>query len=331
MSSPPKKSGVALVLKDLRTRIAIREGEVRGVDGVSLEIRRGEVFGLAGESGSGKSMTAFSIMRLLPVRGRIAGGEVLFQGEDLAKVSDERMRDLRGDRIAMIFQDPMTSLNPVFTIGDQISEPLRKHRGLSASAARARTIELLTSVGIANPKQRFNSYPHEFSGGMRQRVMIAMALACKPDLLIADEPTTALDVTIEKQILALIEELRANIGAAILLITHNLALLAEHCDRIAVMYAGQIVEMADTDEILSNPLHPYTKALLGSMPRAHISKGRLKPIVGLPPTIIGDRKGCAFAPRCTAKMPQCETIEPEMREVAPGHDVRCLLFETGHE
>jgi oligopeptide/dipeptide ABC transporter ATP-binding protein len=327
MLSPVEKPDVTLTINNLHTRIGIRGGEVRGVDGVSLQIRRGEVFGLAGESGSGKSMTAFSIMRLLPLRGRIADGQVLFQGEDLAKVSDERMRELRGDRIAMIFQDPMTSLNPVFTIGDQISEPLREHRGLSSSAARAKAIELLTSVGITDAAKRYNSYPHEFSGGMRQRVMIAMALACAPDLLIADEPTTALDVTIEKQILALIEELRAGIGAAILLITHNLALLAEHCDRIAVMYAGQIVETAETDALLSNPLHPYTKALLDSMPRTHISKGRLKPITGLPPVITGERKGCAFAPRCPAKMPQCDTIEPDIREVAPGRDVRCLLFE----
>jgi oligopeptide/dipeptide ABC transporter ATP-binding protein len=327
MLSPAEKPDVTLALENLHTRIGVRDGEVRGVDGVSLEIRRGEVFGLAGESGSGKSMTAFSIMRLLPLRGRIASGRVLFQGEDLAQISDERMRKLRGDRIAMIFQDPMTSLNPVFTIGDQIAEPLREHQGLSSGAARARAIELLTSVGIADAARRSNSYPHEFSGGMRQRVMIAMALACTPDLLIADEPTTALDVTIEKQILALIDELRAGIGAAILLITHNLALLAEHCDRIAVMYAGQIVETAPTDELLSNPLHPYTKGLLGSMPRAHISKGRLEPIVGLPPVIVGERQGCAFAPRCRSKMPQCETIEPDIREVAPGHEARCLLFE----
>jgi peptide/nickel transport system ATP-binding protein len=328
MSSPHLPTDVTLSLRHLETRIAVRDSEVRGVDGVSFDIRRGEVFGLAGESGSGKSMTAFSVMRLLPLRGRIAGGQVLFKGEDLTKVSEDRMRALRGDRIAMIFQDPMTSLNPVFTIGDQIAEPLREHRGMSAAAARAKVIELLTSVGIADADRRFNSYPHEFSGGMRQRVMIAMALACDPDLLIADEPTTALDVTIERQILRLIEELRSEIGAAILLITHNLALLAEHCDRIAVMYAGQIVEMAETDQLLSDPLHPYTKALLGSMPRAHISRGRLQPIVGLPPTITGERRGCAFAPRCPARRADCDTIEPGIRRVRPGRDVRCILFET---
>ncbi len=318
---------VTLEVEDLHTRIGVKGGEVRGVDGVSFVIRAREVFGIAGESGSGKSMTAFSIMRLLPLQGRIAGGRVRFKGEDITGASDQRMQDLRGDRIAMIFQDPMTSLNPVFTIGDQLSEPLRQHAGLNEAQAREKAIELLTRVGINDPAKRCNSYPHEFSGGMRQRVMIAMALACSPDLLIADEPTTALDVTIEKQILSLIEELRAGIGAAILLITHNLALLAEHCDRIAVMYAGQIVETASTDELLSNPLHPYTKALLGSMPRAHISKGRLKPITGLPPVITGERKGCAFAPRCPAKMASCETVEPAIREINAGHEVRCLLFE----
>ena len=322
-------SSVTLEVRDLQTYIAAKGGDVRGVDGVSFFIKPGEVFGLAGESGSGKSMTAFSIMRLLPLQGRIAGGSVLFKGENITAAPEARMRDLRGDRIAMIFQDPMTSLNPVFTIGDQLSEPLRQHQGLDEAKARAKAIELLANVGIPDPAKRYTSYPHEFSGGMRQRVMIAMALACSPDLLIADEPTTALDVTIEKQILALIEELREGIGAAILLITHNLALLAEHCDRIAVMYAGQIVETAPTDVLLSAPAHPYTKALLGSMPRTHISQGRLKPLTGLPPVIIGERKGCAFAPRCPSKTLQCESVEPVIREIAEGHEVRCLLFGEG--
>ena len=317
-------SSVTLEVRDLQTYIAAKGG-----DGVSFFIKPGEVFGLAGESGSGKSMTAFSIMRLLPLQGRIAGGSVLFKGENITAAPEARMRDLRGDRIAMIFQDPMTSLNPVFTIGDQLSEPLRQHQGLDEAKARAKAIELLANVGIPDPAKRYTSYPHEFSGGMRQRVMIAMALACSPDLLIADEPTTALDVTIEKQILALIEELREGIGAAILLITHNLALLAEHCDRIAVMYAGQIVETAPTDVLLSAPAHPYTKALLGSMPRTHISQGRLKPLTGLPPVIIGERKGCAFAPRCPSKTLQCESVEPVIREIAEGHEVRCLLFGEG--
>jgi len=317
---------ITLEVEDLYTHIGVQGGEVRGVDGVSFVIRRGEVFGLAGESGSGKSMTAFSIMRLLPLRGRVVQGSVRFKGEDLVTASAERISALRGDRVAMIFQDPMTSLNPVFTIGDQIGESLRQHRGMNASEARVKTMQLLESVGIGDADRRFGSYPHEFSGGMRQRVMIAMALACSPDLLIADEPTTALDVTIEKQILALIEELRADIGAAILLITHNLALLAEHCDRIAVMYAGQIVETASTEELLSKPLHPYTKALLGSMPRSHISKGRLKPVTGLPPTITGERRGCAFAPRCPARMAHCDSVGPLILEPEPGHQVRCLLF-----
>ena len=319
---------ITLEVKDLRTEISSASGIVRAVDGVSFTIRRGEAFGFAGESGSGKSMTAFSILRLLPLRARIAQGGVFFQGRDIAAISEPEMRGLRGNRIAMIFQDPMTSLNPVFTIGNQIAEAIRGHTDLSRDEAKKRTSSLLRSVGIADAATRFDSYPHEFSGGMRQRVMIAMALACSPDLLIADEPTTALDATIEKQILRLIDELRADIGAAILLITHNLAVLADHCDRIAVMYAGQIVESAPTSEVLDHPLHPYTKGLLASMPRAHISKGRLQPLVGLPPIVVGARRGCAFAPRCPARMPACDSVEPEILEVVPGHSVRCLLYEA---
>jgi oligopeptide/dipeptide ABC transporter ATP-binding protein len=318
-----------LEVDDLHTEIRIREGVVRAVDGVSFTIDRGDFFGLAGESGSGKSMTAHSIMRLLPLQASIAKGQVRFRGRDIAAVSEKDMRSLRGNRIAMIFQDPMTSLNPVFTIGHQIAEALRAHTDASRAEARARTVRLLENVGIGDAPKRFDFYPHEFSGGMRQRVMIAMALACSPDLLIADEPTTALDVTIEKQILALIDDLRADIGAAILLIAHNLAILAEHCDRIAVMYAGQIVESAATPELLGHPLHPYTNGLLASMPRAHISKARLQPITGLPPVITGMRKGCAFAPRCPARMPRCESIEPALLEVTEGHHVRCLLYEAG--
>jgi peptide/nickel transport system ATP-binding protein len=318
-----------LEVRDLHTEIASKDGLVRAVDGVSFTIRRGEVFGLAGESGSGKSMTAFSIMRLLPLRARIASGHVCFRGRDIVTIPEAEMRDLRGNRVAMIFQDPMTSLNPVFTIGDQITEAIRAHADIGRPEAKARTVKLLQSVGITDAAKRFESYPHEFSGGMRQRVMIAMALACSPDLLIADEPTTALDATIEKQILTLLDDLRADIGAAILLITHNLAILAEHSDRVAVMYAGQIVEMAATSELLRNPLHPYTRGLLASMPRDHISKARLQPVTGLPPVITGLRKGCAFAPRCPARMPRCEIDALPIIEVEPGHHVRCLLFEVG--
>jgi oligopeptide/dipeptide ABC transporter ATP-binding protein len=320
-------SDITLEVQHLHTEILSATGVIRGVDGVSFTIRRGEVFGVAGESGSGKSMTAFSILRLLPPRARIAGGTVRFQGTDITEFPESKMRELRGNRIAMIFQDPMTSLNPVFTIGNQITEAIRAHSDLSPNEAKKRTFNLLGSVGINDAAKRFHSYPHEFSGGMRQRVMIAMALACSPDLLIADEPTTALDATIEKQILALIEKLRSDIGAAILLITHNLAILAEYCDRIAVMYAGQIVESASTAELFGHPLHPYTRGLLGSMPRAHISKGRLQPLSGLPPRIVGERRGCAFAPRCPARMNRCDNIEPHIDEIIPGHNVRCLLYE----
>jgi peptide/nickel transport system ATP-binding protein len=323
-----ERTDITLEVDNLQTRIWTKDGVVRAVDGASFFIRRGEVFGLAGESGSGKSMTAFSILRLLPFHARITAGTIRFVGVDLVSLPDKSMRELRGSRIAMIFQDPMTSLNPVFTVGDQISEAIRQHKSIGNTAARTQTVEFLARVGIPEPKRRFKSYPHEFSGGMRQRVMIAMALACAPDLLVADEPTTALDVTIERQILTLLEDMRSSLGAAILLITHNLAILAEHANRVAVMYAGQVVEMGDTGDLLGQPLHPYTRGLLSSMPKAHISKARLEPIAGLPPVITGNRLGCAFAPRCKARMSRCETINPEIREVAPGHWVRCLLYET---
>jgi oligopeptide/dipeptide ABC transporter ATP-binding protein len=317
-----------LAVADLRTRIRARHGEVRAVDGVSFTIGRGEAFGLAGESGSGKSMTALSILRLLPYHARIVGGTVRLRGDDLLSLPIEAMRALRGNRIAMIFQDPMTSLNPVFTVGNQISEALKAHRHLTNEAACAEAIRLMTAAEISSAASRYNAYPHEFSGGMRQRVMIASALACRPDLIVADEPTTALDVTVERQVLALLQTLRRDTGSAILLITHNLALIAEHCERAAVMYAGQIVELSDTARLFGKPLHPYTRALLGSMPRRHISEVRIEPLSGLPPVITGERKGCSFTPRCPARMARCAKVEPPLREVEPGRQVRCHLYEA---
>jgi oligopeptide/dipeptide ABC transporter ATP-binding protein len=317
-----------LAIADLRTRIRARHGELRAVDGVSFTIGRGEAFGLAGESGSGKSMTALSILRLLPYHAKVVGGTVRLRGEDLLSLPIEAMRALRGNRIAMIFQDPMTSLNPVFTVGNQITEALKAHRHLTNEAARAEAIRLMAAAEIPSAASRYNAYPHEFSGGMRQRVMLAMALACAPDLLIADEPTTALDVTVERQVLTLLQTLRREAGSAILLITHNLALIAEHCERAAVMYAGQIVELCDTARLFDSPMHPYTRALLGSMPRQHISQARIEPLSGLPPAITGERKGCSFAPRCPARMLRCTQAEPILREIEPGRQVRCHLYEA---
>jgi peptide/nickel transport system ATP-binding protein len=318
-----------LEIENLRTRIHASDGDVHAVDGVSLAIKAGEAFGLVGESGSGKSLTALSVLRLLPVHGEVTAGAIRFRGQDLLSLPKDAMRQLRGNRVAMIFQDPMSSLNPVFTVGSQVAEAAAAHRSLDSRQAWAEAIRLMKLVEIPEPERRYHAYPHEFSGGMRQRVMIAMALACSPDLLIADEPTTALDVTVERQILALLQGLRRQTGCAILLISHNLALVAEHCDRIAVMYAGQIVEMAETASLFGNPLHPYTRALLASMPRQHISQARLAPLAGLPPVTKGERQGCSFAPRCSARMAQCTRAVPEIREIEPGHMVRCFLHEAG--
>jgi peptide/nickel transport system ATP-binding protein len=317
-----------LEVENLHTRIRGKDGEVHAVDGVSFTIGAGEAFGLAGESGSGKSMTALSIMQLLPHHGEIASGAIRFKGQELRPLPAEAMRQIRGNRIAMIFQDPMSSLNPVFRVGDQIAEALRAHRNLTSGYARAEAIGLMERVEIPAAASRYDAYPHEFSGGMRQRVMIAMALACAPDLLIADEPTTALDVTVERQILALLQTLRHETGSALLLITHNLALIAEHCDRIAVIYAGQIVELAATGSLFDNPLHPYTRSLLGSMPRRHILEERLNPPAGLPPVVTGARRGCSFAPRCPSRMARCTEAAPDIVAVAPGHLARCFLHEA---
>jgi peptide/nickel transport system ATP-binding protein len=286
--------------------------------------------GIVGESGCGKSVSALSIMRLLPKAGVRVSGSVLFEGRELAALSERQMRDLRGNRLAMIFQEPMTSLNPSFTVGDQIGEALTRHRGLSAKDARAAAIDLLDRVRIPSPRDRVDEYPHKLSGGMRQRVMIAMALACAPALLIADEPTTALDVTIQAQILELLNELKAKLGMAIMLITHDMGVIAETAQRVVVMYGAQVVEEAPVGELFKEPLHPYTQGLLRSIPRIDVAatkKQKLEPIPGTVPTLRGEaRPGCRFAPRCALAKPMHFENTPPLKEVRPGHKVACFLY-----
>ncbi|HLQ34983.1 MAG TPA: ABC transporter ATP-binding protein [Chloroflexota bacterium] len=314
-----------LSVRDLRTEFRTQDGTVKAVDGVSFDIGKGETLGVVGESGCGKSVTALSIMRLIPEPpGRIVSGQVLFGGQDVLRLSDEQMRRVRGRRIAMIFQDPMTSLNPVLTISRQVTEALELHLGMSRRAARERAIELLEIVGIPAARARIDDYPHQFSGGMRQRVMVAMALSCNPELLIADEPTTALDVTIQAQIIDLIKKLTADFGTAVMFISHNLGVVAGLCDRINVMYAGHIVESAPTEELFDHPKHPYTLGLLRSIPRLDESrKEKLVPIEGLPPDLIAPPPGCPFAPRCVYHIERSLVERPELREVRPGHTVAC--------
>jgi peptide/nickel transport system ATP-binding protein len=309
----------------LRTHFRVEGREARAVDDVSFEIQRSEVLGLVGESGCGKSVTALSILRLIPEPpGRIAAGRILFDGRDLLSLSWPEVRAVRGRDIAMIFQEPMTSLNPVRTIGDQVAEPLRIHRGLGRKAARSGAADALTRVGIPDAARRLDDYPHQFSGGMRQRVMIAMALICEPALLIADEPTTALDVTIQAQILDLMREVQARReGGSILLITHDLAVIAETCDRVIVMYAGKIQEVATTRDLFAAPLHPYTRGLLASIPDPARKGTRLDAIPGNVPGIFERPGGCAYAGRCALATERCRIEEPELREITPGHDVRC--------
>ena len=320
-----------LEVKNLQTQFPTRSGLVRAVDGVSFSIEKGELLGLVGESGCGKSITALSVMRLISPPGKIVGGEVTFEGEDLLAASNERMREIRGDDIAMIFQDPMTSLNPVFKVGEQIAEALRLHRGLSRRDARQAAITAMQEVAIPDPSRRVNDYPHQLSGGMRQRVMIAMALACDPKLLIADEPTTALDVTIQAQILELLSELRRTRDLAVLLISHDLGVIAEVADRLAVMYTGRIVEESPVDELFANPKHPYTEGLLRSVPRLTLSEvgraKRLETIEGVVPSPTALPVGCHFAPRCEHRMQRCEEQTIPLYELASGVKVRCVLFD----
>jgi peptide/nickel transport system ATP-binding protein/oligopeptide transport system ATP-binding protein len=320
-----------LEVKDLQTHFPTRAGLVRAVDGVSFHLDRGELLGLVGESGCGKSMTALSVMRLIAAPGKIVNGEILFDGKDLLKLSDAEMREMRGDDIAMIFQDPMTSLNPVFTVGEQIAEALRLHRKMSRSEARKATIEAMREVAIPDPARRLDDYPHQLSGGMRQRIMIAMALACHPKLLIADEPTTALDVTIQAQILELLNELRKQRELAVLLITHDLGVVAEVADRVAVMYTGRIVEQSPVDELFARPKHPYTEGLLRSVPKLTIDdvtrKERLETIEGVVPSPTDLPPGCHFAPRCVHRMPRCTEGRIPLYELDGGVQVRCVLYD----
>jgi oligopeptide/dipeptide ABC transporter ATP-binding protein len=314
-----------LRVSDLHTSFFTSDGEVRAVDGVTFDIADGQTVGLVGESGCGKSVTALSILQLLPKgTGRIVGGEITFQGKDLAALRDDEMRRIRGHQISMIFQEPMTSLNPVMTVGDQIAETVRLHRGASRSEARDRAIEMLSLVKIADPHKRVRQFPHQFSGGQRQRVMIAMALACTPKLLIADEPTTALDVTIQAQILELIGELRQRLGMAVLLITHDLGVVAERADEVVVMYAGKIVESAKPEVIFSAPKHPYTVGLLHSMPGRREARKRLEAIPGMVPSPLNWPTGCRFRDRCPRADARCAEAEPELIEIDGQHRVACF-------
>ncbi|MBX3282297.1 MAG: ABC transporter ATP-binding protein [Acidobacteria bacterium] len=318
-----------LEVTDLKTHFPTRAGLVRAVDGVSFSIARGELLGLVGESGCGKSITALSVMRLISPPGQIVGGSIEFNDEELTSATPQRLREIRGNDIAMIFQDPMTSLNPVYTVGDQIAEALRLHRGLTRTEARLAAIDAMREVAIPAPETRVDDYPHQLSGGMRQRIMIAMALACDPELLIADEPTTALDVTIQAQILELLNELRQTRELAVLLITHDLGVVAEVADRVCVMYTGKIVEESGVDEIFASPRHPYTQGLLKSVPKPSVGGERarkLSTIEGTVPTPTELPPGCHFAPRCPQKMPECETGDIPFFSVGRSTKVRCLLY-----
>ena len=316
-----------LRVQDLQVHFDTDDGVLHAVDGVNFHIDRSETLGVVGESGCGKSVTAMTIMKLLAMPpGRIANGQIWFQGKDLVQADAQSMRNLRAKEIAMIFQEPMTSLNPVLSVGEQIAESLRLHEGLTPKQAMAKAIQMLGLVNIPKPEQRINDYPHQFSGGMRQRVMIAMALACKPKLLIADEPTTALDVTIQAQILDLLNQLKSQMGLSIMLITHAMGVVAETAQRVVVMYAGRVVEEATVEKLFASPAHPYTKGLIRSIPRIDFDsahKQRLEAIPGFVPKLINPPIGCRFAPRCHYANDRCTQEMPELREISTGHHVAC--------
>jgi len=315
-----------LEVKDLRTYFYTEEGEVKAVDGFSYYVNKGESVGIVGESACGKSVSALSILRLIPYPpGIIVSGEIIFDGQDLLKVSEAEMRDIRGNRIAMIFQEPTTSLNPVLNVRRQISEALELHRGMDKEASLEETIRLLKLVGIPDAERRAGEYPFQFSGGMQQRIMIAMALSCNPALLIADEPTTSVDVTVQAQLLEILDELRSRLNTAVIIITHNMGIVARYVDRVNVMYAGRLVETAPTDELYENPKHPYTIGLLRSVPRLDLArKRRVKPIEGLPPNLAHLPEGCSFHPRCDYVMPRCREEKPELEKVGEQHSRTCF-------
>ena len=323
------KNGVLLKIEGLQTHFFTEAGTVRAVDGVSLMVRKGETLGIVGESGCGKSVTALSVLRLIPTPpGKIVAGNIFLDGRDLLKLPENEMRKVRGASISMIFQEPMTSLNPVFTVGDQIAEGIRLHQRLSKRESWNKAIEMLRVVRMGDPERRVKEYPHQMSGGMRQRVMIAMALSCNPHLLIADEPTTALDVTIQAQILELLNQLKSELGMAVMLITHDLGVVADTAARVAVMYAGRVVEEAPVMELFTNPKHPYTQGLLNSIPRMDKTerRARLQAIPGMVPDMLELPKGCKFQARCAKVFEPCYGEEPQLKEVAPDHRVRCYLY-----
>jgi oligopeptide transport system ATP-binding protein len=318
-------SEILLQVKDLRTSFFTEAGEVKAVNGISFDLERGKVLGIVGESGSGKSVTAYSILRILVDPGKVVGGEVLYEGENILKYSKKQIREFRGNKVSIIFQDPMTSLNPVYTIENQLLEVIKLHTNRTHQEAKARAVEMLTLVGVNEPEKRVKQYPYELSGGMRQRVMIAMALACEPDVLIADEPTTALDVTIQAQILELMQSLQKRLGMAIILITHDLGVIADMCDEIIVMYGGRVCERGSADEIFYNPKHEYTKGLLHSIPSLAKKKERLIPIGGSPVDVLNLPKGCAFASRCDKAMRICLSDMPEELNINAQHKAACWM------
>ena len=321
--------GPLLEISGLKVHFKTDDGMVRAVDGVDLHVNRGETLSVVGESGCGKTVTAMTVLKLIAMPpGKIVAGKILFEGRDIVPMSADEMRAIRSRQIGIVFQEPMTSLNPVYTVGEQIAETVRHHEGLSRRAAMDRAAEMLALVQISNPGRRVHDYPHQFSGGMRQRVMIAMALSCNPKLLIADEPTTALDVTIQAQILELMNEMKQRLGMSVLLITHAMGVVAETAQRVIVMYAGKVVEEASVEDLFANPRHPYTQGLIRSIPRidlAATSHRRLEAIPGTVPSLLNPPIGCRFAARCRFAMDECRASEPALREVAPGHKVACIL------
>lgn len=319
-----------LEIKDLTIHFQTEDGDVQAVNGISLSVEQGKTLGLVGETGAGKTTTALGILRLVPEPGKILSGSITYKDQDILKLSEKEVQDLRGNEISMIFQDPMTALNPVMTVGDQIAEVILRHQDCSKAEAQQRMMEMLDKVGISS--DRAGDYPHQFSGGMKQRIIIAIALACNPKLLLADEPTTALDVTIQAQVMRMVNELKREFGTSMVLITHDLGIVAESCDTVAIMYAGEIVEYGSLEDIFDHTAHPYTQGLFGSIPRLDLDTDRLQPIQGLMPDPINLPTGCSFHPRCPYATKECMEQNPAHQEITPGHLVKCLhVGQSGHE